>query len=383
MTDVFSKKDTLTVKGVAIIFLVFYHCFSSVDRLCGYNVDFGLLSQKNAMYIFESMNICVGMFAFLSSYGLTRGIIQKYKSFDLNKNDISVFLVKRTVSLLGSFFIPYIICVVPTLLLTSYNPYGDGIGFVLNLAADMFGIAGLIGSKMMIGTWWYMSFAFVIIFLVPFTIKLYKHFGIFCTVPFILVPILLNQDFFSAGGLQNMTRWLLTIPLGVIMADLEIFERLKKCSVTHNKYVSKLIKFVVLTVLLAALVIFRRSDWCKSYFYYFISSLLPVFFIYWLYEFICGVPVINHILGFLGKHSSNIFFIHTFVRLVWFKDAAYSIGNCLAIFGFVFGISLVLSFFVFFLQWFIRWNKFTKFLSDRLSKFQGRLYGGSEAATDT
>ena len=373
MTLNFSKNDTLVVKGIAIIFLVFYHCLSSVDRLCGYDVSFGLMPQKTAMFIFESMNICVGMFAFLSSYGLTKSILLKYKTLDLDKYSVSDFLSKRTISLLGSFFIPYVICVVPTFLFTDYNPYGKDISFVFNLLADMLGISGIIGSQLMIGTWWYMGFALVIIFLMPLTVKLYQHFGIFCVVPFIIIPVLLNPNFFSSKALVNMTRWLLTIPMGVIFADLKIFERSKETSPTKNKILGKLIKFIVLTVVLVILVIFRRTNWCEKYFFYFISSILPVYFIYYVYEFICGIPIINMILAFLGKHSSNIFFIHTFVRYIWFKDITYSLGNWFLIFGFVLGTSLILSIAVIIVQKLVRWDKFTKFLSNKTSKLCGKL----------
>ena len=68
----FNKKDTSIVKGIAILMLIGYHCFSSVKRLCGYPVDFGIIPQNIAIYIFESMNICVGMFAFLSVFGITK-----------------------------------------------------------------------------------------------------------------------------------------------------------------------------------------------------------------------------------------------------------------------------------------------------------------------
>ncbi len=369
MTLNFSKNDTLTVKGVAIIFLIFYHCLSSVDRLCGYEVSFGLMPQKTAMFIFETMNICVGMFAFLSSYGLTKSIMLKYKTLHLDKHSTSDFLVKRTVSLLGSFLIPYLACIIPTLIFTNYNPYGTDISFVFNLIADMFGVAGIIGSKMMIGTWWYMGFALVIIFLIPLTVRLYERFGIFCAVPYLLIPVLLQPNFFSESGLENMTRWLLTIPMGVIFADLKILERLKEASPVKNKTVGKIIKFVILTVILVVLVIFRRTDWCEKYFFYVISSVLPVYFIYYLYEFVCGIPVVKTVLGFLGKHSSNIFFMHTFVRYVWLKDITYSLGNWGLIFLFVLAVSLGLSFAVMLVQWLVRWNKLTKFVSDKTAKF--------------
>ena len=381
MTYDFSKKDTLTVKGIAIIFLICYHCFSSADRLCGYDVSLAPFSRSTAFYLFESMNICVGMFAFLSSYGLTKTIMFKNRNLELDNRTSSEFITKRTISLLSSFLIPYLLCTVPTLIFTDFNPYGTDIGFFFNFIADMFGVAGFIGSKLMIGTWWYMSFALVIIFLLPLTVRLYKKFGVFCVVPYIVVPVLLDSSFLSAGGLTNMTRWLLTIPMGIIIADLKIFERLKKASPVKNKVVSKIIKLVILTAVLVFLVIFKKTDWCEKYFFYFISSLLPVYFIYYIYEFICDIPILNTVLSFLGKHSSNIFFVHTFVRYVWFKDIAYSLGNWSIIFLFVLAVSLLISIVIMLIQWLVRWNKFLKFISDKAVKFCNKILDAEPAVS--
>ncbi len=364
----FSKHDTLVTKGIAIIFLVFYHCLSSKDRLLGYTVDFTPFKQSHAMYIFEAMNICVGMFAFLSAFGLTRNISYSYKRLDINAKETSVFLTKRTISLLGSFFLPFVICVVVSLSFTDYNPYGTGINFVFNLIADMLGISALIGSKLMIGTWWYMSFALVIIFLMPLTCHLYKKFGVFVLVPYIVLPVLLKPGFFSASGLTNMTRWLLCIPLGVIFAEGRVFEKLKELNVTKSRVLSKIIKFIILTVVLCALILFRRTGWCEKYFFYFISSVLPVVFIYFIYEFICDIPIIKTVLSFLGKHSSNIFFVHTFIRGVWLTDFTYSLGNWVLIGLFVLLGGLVISLCIEGLKALTRWNRLLKLVTDKAVK---------------
>lgn len=369
----FSKRDTLIMKGVAILFLVAYHCFSSVSRLNGYDVDFSPFSQKTAIYICESMNICVGMFAFLSSYGLTRTMKFKNQNLCFTAKDEVTFVTRRILGLLGAFLIPYIACTVPTLFIVGYNPYGQGVSFVCNLLADMFGLGGLLGTPMLVGTWWYMSFAIVIILLVPLTVHLYKKHGALVLVPYIILPIFVNADAFSADALNNMTRWLLTIPLGVIIADQNSFERLKSGQITKNRIVSKLIKCVVLTVVLYALFRLRTSDWCKQYAYYFISSFLPIYFIYYLYEFITDIPLLNTVLVFFGKHSSNIFFMHTFIRAVWFKDFTYELKYAVLIFAFMIAVSLALSFAVMGLKKLIHWDKGVKWVSNRVVAWEERL----------
>lgn len=362
----FSKRDTLVMKGVAILFLVAYHCFSSVSRLNGYDVDFSPFSQKTAIYICESMNICVGMFAFLSSYGLTKTMKFKNENLCFTAKDEVTFVTRRILGLLGAFLMPYILCALPTLFVVGYNPYGQGVSFVFNLLSDMSGLSGFLRTPMLVGTWWYMSFAIVIILLVPITLYLYKKYGVWVLMLYVILPVCIDVNAFSADALNNMTRWLLTVPLGIIIADKNSFEYLKNYQITKYNFVSKLIKWIVLTIILYMLFRLRTSDWCKQYAYYFISSLLPVYFIYYLYEFIVDIPILNTVLVFLGKHSSNIFFMHTFIRAVWFKDFTYELKYAALIFAFMLATSLVLSFAVIGLKKLTHWDKGVKWVSDHV-----------------
>ncbi len=52
------------MKGIAISFLLFYHCFSKKSRMGGVYVDFAPLSRGTAMMISRCMVQCVGLFAF-------------------------------------------------------------------------------------------------------------------------------------------------------------------------------------------------------------------------------------------------------------------------------------------------------------------------------
>ena len=367
MKQIFSKDDTLVIKGVAIIFLVFYHCLSSRERLFGYDVNFFPLTEYYAYYIFESMNVCVGMFAFLSSYGLMRTISGKYT--EMNAQNSTDFVTRRTVSLIMAFFIPYVVCTLLSLIFFDYNPYGKGEIFVFNMLSDMLGLAGMLGTPMMVGTWWYMSFALVIIWLMPFTVNIYRKYGIAVLIPYFVFPLFLRPDFYGGPSLTNMTRWLLCIPFGILFADAEIFEKMRGKQFFNNKVVSKLLKFVIFTLLTILCFRLRKQGWVWENAYYIISTVLPLLFIYWLYEFVCAVPLLNRILGFFGKYSSDIFFINTFVRVVWFKDITYSIGNWYGIFGFVMSVSLIMAVAAYYLRKLIKWDKLTKYISDKASVF--------------
>ena len=61
------------------------------------------------------------------------------------------------------------------------------------------------------------------------------------------------------------------------------------------------------------------------------------------YIILADIPVISHILAFLGKHSANIYYFHTFIYWNWFPYTIYSLGNKVLIYCIVFGSSLAVS----------------------------------------
>lgn len=372
----FSKQDTLIIKGVAILMLLGYHCFSSVDRFFGYDVKFFLLPKNKAIYIFEAMNICVGMFAFLSAYGLTKSFMSeqsKTKVLSLNSN--TLFVTKRLITLVGSFILPAVLCVIATYIFVSdYNPYGKGTDFICNMTVDLLGLGGFFSSKLFIGTWWYMSFAILIVLLVPFTVNLYERYGSLVIVPYLVLPVLFIPKFYSSDVLRNMTRWLLIIPIGVIFAKLDLLDKLKMSRILKNKAADKIVKFIIMTFILYVMVRFRSSYWGKTYAYYIISSVLPLYFVYYLYEFVTDIPVLKSVLAFFGKHSSNIFYMHTFIRGVWMSDFTYSLEYAALIYVFMLVASLALSYAVNFIKYITKYDKGVKWLSDKIVGFENRIY---------
>lgn len=332
---------------MAILFLVAYHCFSSADRLNGSStITFYPLSDKTAFTIFESMNICVGMFAFLSAYGLMKTLSYKDPELNLSAGYCTDFIIKRVISLLGAFFMPFLIGEITTVAILKEHPYGEGLTMVMNMLADMLGLGGILRTPMLIGTWWYMSFAIVIICFVPFAAALYKKFGAASIVPFALLPVLFDKSLVSAAGTGNMTRWFLTISLGVIFAESDLLVKLKKQQLCKDKKLSKLLKFVIMTVVLFALFRLRISSWGMEHFHYYISSILPVFFVCYMFEFINDIPIVNTVLAFFGDHSSNIFFIHTFIRARWFPKFTYSFKYPIVTYLFMLALSIAISYFI-------------------------------------
>ena len=71
----FTKENTMAVKGVGILMLLSFHCFSNNERITvagtDIMVDFWPLTKEFGMFLSNQMGVCVAIFAFLSVYGMT------------------------------------------------------------------------------------------------------------------------------------------------------------------------------------------------------------------------------------------------------------------------------------------------------------------------
>ena len=77
----FSKNDTLTVKGVAILIMMWHHCFLA-GRFENFNILTWPLSYGHFTTIASFFKICVSLFAFVSGYGLNLSCTGRDKTRD-------------------------------------------------------------------------------------------------------------------------------------------------------------------------------------------------------------------------------------------------------------------------------------------------------------
>lgn len=334
----FSKKDTSVIKGVAIILLIVHHCFCSYDRFANYTVIFTPLSQSEMIKIAAFFKICVGMFVFLTSFGLTKSLKNKFPDLVMSLKDSVIFTINRILSLWNKWIIIFIICEIFGFLYAhSYNiTYGFGKRSLLYFLIDSLGLANLFGTPTFVPTWWYMSLAFTIIILFSTFINLYKKYDILLILIIVILP--------RAFGLDqtNLIRWSMAIVLGIVFADKKIMENLKSYKLCHSIFVNKVLKLILSVMILIIFFIIRQSD-CSYIFYDFNDGVIPVFVIYFCYEFLCDIPIIKNILSFLGKHSMNIFLIHTLIRGIYFEEFIYSFKNAYIIIFVLLLISTLIS----------------------------------------
>ena len=359
----FSVKDTTKAKGIAILFLYAYHCFSSTKRLAGYPVDFAPFTQDLAMRVSDAMNICVGMFTFLSAYGITISYKKQSADFNISKNQYLKGVLLRIAKLMMNFWFIFVIFFLLHGILGFEYEYGDGkIEILVNFLINFSGLTYVFHTPSICGAWWYIGLALLVICAIPFCLELYRRFGLLVITLFVFIPNCYISDY------SHMTRCLLTIPLGIWFADQKVFERLKEWKLFGNhRYVGKLIKFLIMTAVFIGFVLLRTSAiGSQERIRYVIHGVCSAFAVYYVYDFFADLPVLDRVLEFLGKHSLNMFLTHTFIRWEWFRDFTYSLHYAVLIYGFLIISTVLISLLLEEIKKLIHYSDWIKWLQKKL-----------------
>ena len=160
----FTKENTLQLKGIAVIFLLYHHLFNSPSMYQNFEVSFFPLTERIVNLLSWFGKNCVSFFAFLSAYGLA----VSYMKLSEKKGAADGWIKRRLLKLykgywfvfVGAFFICSIIDRMPI------KVYMKSHG-IANIILVMLGLRAFLGTPSMNGAWWYMSLAVTIIINVP------------------------------------------------------------------------------------------------------------------------------------------------------------------------------------------------------------------------
>jgi len=309
----FDTRSTSVLKGLLIIFLLIHHLFNEATVITDRKVITLFLDPLLSQSIARYFRICVGGFAFLTAYGMSA----KFNKIEkMNNNSMFLISIDRYIKLLFSFEFVYVIA-----LLVSRFVFKNSIAatyaiegkFKYNyMIYDALGLANFFGSPSLNATWWYMSFAILLIFIVPVLFIGYKRMGVVLLPFFALIPLKLLAPNMEVNAL------LFPALLGIFFETENIFPRLK--NIGKEKWYAKIIKILISLFLI--FITYSISD--SMSFSLMLYGTCSILYAYICFEFLENIPVIGSVLNFLGKHSMNIFFVHTFIYLYYFSDFIYS-----------------------------------------------------------
>ncbi len=323
----FDIKHTNIAKGFFVLAMVLHHVFA--DEMEWYITN---LTGGEASYLLTHMSyygkVCVGGFIFLSVYGITRKLMTDER---LSENPKMMF-VTRIVKLYFAYWPIFAVGVMGTLLWGNIpfteiykNPW-TGEFSLIQVVVDMLGLADLFGTPTLNVTWWYMTVALFVIFATPIYDRFYCRFK----GAFVVVMIILSM--------VAPTRLYLSIPaLAVAFAREDALTKAKE--IRGDKLWKHILQWAIaIGLLYISFVLFDSMPG--------ITIALPFQTVacqYFCFVVLGDIPVLREILAFLGKHSANIFFVHTFLYYYWFTWSIYNLGNKWLVYGAVVLGALLIS----------------------------------------
>lgn len=368
----FTKEHTMQMKGIAIIILLFHHCFLNAQRWATvpyeklattkgwgyYPISFAPFSSHTIQYLASFSKICVAMFVFMTGYGMWVSYESQKK-----KTTMSNYIKKRMVTLMTGFLIIFVVTEILAIPTGRFiEVYGHDFRSVVYMIIDALGLAKLLGTPLFCLTWWYMSLAIVLIMIFPFVHSIMEKYQWVVVVASIIVPRACGF-----GQSTDLFRYLLAYTLGMYFAQHDLLARIKEKFMEQN-VAGKLLYLIVSLIGLAVIIKCRQNAWIGWKYLDFWDGFAAMYVIVISYIYILNGKWIVKGLGFLGKHSMNIFLIHSFYRDVFFHEFTYSFYYAWLDYIVLMAISLVTSIV---LEWFkklIRYEKFIEWVKRLVTK---------------
>ncbi|MCR5704144.1 MAG: acyltransferase family protein [Eubacterium sp.] len=368
----FSKEDTSKIKGVAIILMIFHHCFMSPSRYKGFLFSFFPLTEFRVNRISLAFKICVALFTFLSSYGIA--LSYKKLPADYHGKEIRNIILRRYIKLILNFIFVFIFVVLFSVITgkrSFSSRYGTGLLSFLYVVIDMLGLAQLFHTPTFLATFWYISLAILIIFIYPVLYYIYKSYGgtvlLALSVLFSVLFPVGRVKVTEAKSYAYLPMYIVCISLALVCANNNFLVKVKEFTLVKSSILNKGIHFLCLLVPIYVLFHLRKFILGSSLIPIF-DAILPLLIICFLFEFIHPIPIIGRVLEFLGTHSMNIFLVHNFVRTVWYKNFTYGFRHFAIIALVLLLVSLGISIVLEFIKKLIHFDEFTQFLIKKVQR---------------
>ena len=362
-----TKRESNILKCVAIMLMLAHHLFMYAAEPGFPELIYGpAFSTPGRLAAFGQLSkLCVTIFVFITAYGTTR----TYKGDPMRDSQAIITIsLRRLVKLLISFQVVYIVAAL-------LCPLGGKSWFTLYSASrlenlvfaffDFMGISFIINTPSYNSSWWYMSLAVTFILVMPLLIKLCRRYGFFVLLPEILLVRWLEVNWV-------LYRYLLPTVVGILMAEYDVIEQLTEIyrrSGPVKKAGSYLGIFAVLG--LGSVLWLRAGDGLLDI--YETVLLLPVLLL--TLFVLARIPYLNNAAEFVGRHSMNMFLVHAFIYQNWFYDFTYSLKYPALIYLFLFISSLAASVAIEMLKKWLRIQRLTSWVSDRLCRVLVRQAG--------
>lgn len=299
-------------KGLAILLLLAYHLFENEEIIVSMDVIHAPFPRQGFLAFTGFGNICVSIFVFLTSFGIATGLYAQRESLG-NRFLKEAYgqAVKRFLALMKNFAVLYLSVNLLWWRKFDYpSLYGAGKQGILLALTDALGLPMFFGTPTLNETWWYMEIAYLLIFLVPLLAWFADRIGL---------PILLLAFFapYVAVFQPDLKRYLFVAVFGVCAA--------------HGRWLDRLLNLRLHPALVWAggilgfplCILIRQNYMVHEYYINLADAPIALFLIFVAAALLGSVPLLGKALAFLGKHSMNIYLVHTFFYLILWRHYIY------------------------------------------------------------
>lgn len=289
----FDRSATNLCKGIAICIMVYFHLFGATDE-SWFSPVFPVMYHVLGPY----GNICVVFFSLLTGYGFAVSNLNRDVPYPSRVFPKLVRLYSNYWIIFGLMFL-----LLPVISDRRWvDIYGaDPLAFVQHFLVNALGMSHLLyggGVCTLSQTWWYVSLALIVILVLPLLCSLWRRLG-WWSMAVVLGVALLLPDFRYTGYIPSVL-------LGVGLADRDGFVKL-------NQKGRNLIG-VCVRILLLGVVLFVWYRWRRFGLYQVLADTLGAWAVCQFgFDVLRPIPVVRPVLCWLGKHSGNVFYLHSFV----------------------------------------------------------------------
>ena len=324
----FTKEHTLITKGILVLIMLIHHLFTP-ELVEQYSVNITMHNHTLFLYVCSFFKICISGFAFLTAFGMTHSF-NKLSTF--TPNDYFKVICKRLTSLMATAFAIYALAILYkrfVIVESIRELYCTDDGFsIIYMFIDLLGLAKYFNTPTLNVTWWYLTYAILLIVTMPYIYMAYRKYR------YLLLPAGCLIALILPGSATMFFTLLPSVLLGVAFAYEDWFTKIHIS--TSNTFI-KLIRIGVEVIgLIISYHIYRTINLMYSYAFAFLIPLL-------VFELIYYIPILNTILKFIGKHATNIFLTHTFIYYYFYTDYIYSFKKDWLIFLVLTAICLLVS----------------------------------------
>ncbi len=283
----------------------------------------GGVKEETVVSIAIFCKICVALFAFISVYGISKKYEQtKQGGISRLWRDGCIRYMRLITSVWIAWF-PFFMLSWILKIHTFSEVYctaekNTRLFGAKYFVIDMLGLADMLGTPTYNTTWWYLSLAIILIFMTPLLNLLYDRIRLF------IIPSLVFLSAFcvrNSLSMSEVSRYCIGVGVAVVLAREQIFERYFHYGKEHKKWNA-------LFVLMFSGLVYvgykaRKMELFSVAFIDNMEAVWIVFLCNSVFSF-SNMRYLKQMLAVLGRHSANMYFVHSFVFAVFFQDFSYS-----------------------------------------------------------